>query len=256
MLFICNNSLLFDPGAQQISLVGQAESTLTLSAPGVRLLLEFIRHKGSDLSREELITRVWQDFGYTPSGNNLNKAVSELRKAFQSLGESEPLIVTVPRFGFRFEAEVVCQIAEKHHCCEAPEKTLKEPEVVSRATTKARFSTRWYYSLIVLLAVAGLGAYLCLPRDISVPLELKAFEEGIAGCKIWLINDHGRPLVLSRLAPLLEENKVNCQREHYNLYYFSARFSISSADEVFIGACPVNKSSLCKTIRYKSGAEE
>ena len=81
MFFICNNSLLFDPEAHAISIVGQPESVLTLSAPAVRLLQEFIRHKGRDLSREELITRVWEEFGFTPSGNNLNKAVSELRKA-------------------------------------------------------------------------------------------------------------------------------------------------------------------------------
>jgi hypothetical protein len=47
-----------------------------------------------------------------------------------------------------------------------------------------------------------------------------------------------------------------CQQEEYDIYYFSARLTLSAADEVFIGACPVNKSSLCKSIRYKSGPEE
>lgn len=73
-------------------------------------------------------------------------------------------------------------------------------------------------------------------------------------CRIWLINDHGRPLVNAKLAALLAENKVECQRENYDIYYFSARFSIAKADEVFIGACPESKSRFCKTIRYKSGA--
>ncbi|WP_252181431.1 winged helix-turn-helix domain-containing protein [Citrobacter sp. wls620] len=113
MFFICNNSLLFDPEAHAISLVGQPESVLTLSAPAVRLLQEFIKHRGRDLSREELIARVWEEFGFTPSGNNLNKAVSELRKSFQSLGEGHELIVTVPRYGFRFDADVIFQPGEK-----------------------------------------------------------------------------------------------------------------------------------------------
>ena len=51
-------------------------------------------------------------------------------------------------------------------------------------------------------------------------------------------------------------NNVACEREAYDIYYFSARFTIPAADEVFIGACPVSKTSLCKTIRYKSGAEK
>ncbi|MCD5281057.1 winged helix-turn-helix domain-containing protein [Enterobacter roggenkampii] len=91
MFFICNNSLLFDPEAHEISIVGQPESVLTLSAPAVRLLQEFIRHKGRDLSREELITRVWEEFGFTPSGNNLNKAVSELRKKLPRPGRQPRL---------------------------------------------------------------------------------------------------------------------------------------------------------------------
>lgn len=112
MFFICNNSLLFDPESHAISLVGQPESVLTLSAPAVRLLQEFIKHRGRDLSRDELIARVWEAFGFTPSGNNLNKAVSELRKSFQSLGEGHEFIVTVPRYGFRFEADVIFQPRE------------------------------------------------------------------------------------------------------------------------------------------------
>lgn len=107
MFFICNNSLLFNPETHAISPVGQPESVLTLSAPAARLLQEFIRNKGCDLSREELITRVWEAYGFTPSGNNLNKAVSELRKSFQVLGECQEMIVTLPRYGFRFDAEVI-----------------------------------------------------------------------------------------------------------------------------------------------------
>lgn len=60
-----------------------------------------------------MIARVWEEFGFTPSGNNLNKAVSELRKSFQSLGEGHELIVTVPRYGFRFDADVIFQPGEK-----------------------------------------------------------------------------------------------------------------------------------------------
>lgn len=56
---------------------------------------------------------MWEEFGFTPSGNNLNKAVSELRKSFQSLGEGHELIVTVPRYGFRFDADVIFSTERK-----------------------------------------------------------------------------------------------------------------------------------------------
>jgi hypothetical protein len=44
--------------------------------------------------------------------------------------------------------------------------------------------------------------------------------------RLWIINDHGRPLVLSKLAELLKKNNVACEREEYNIYYFSARFRL------------------------------
>ncbi|MCK6885481.1 winged helix-turn-helix domain-containing protein [Enterobacter roggenkampii] len=237
--------MLFDPEAHAISIVGQPESVLTLSAPAVRLLQEFIRHKGRDLSREELITRVWEEFGFTPSGNNLNKAVSELRKSFHALGDSHDYIVTVPRFGFRFDADVIFKLAES-----------VTPEV-SQPSGYKRLSKKWWLVLAVLTtSVVGFSLFFSRQLEITVPATLKPVKEKIAGCRLWVINDHGRPLVLSKLAELLKKNNVACEREEYNIYYFSARFSLAAADEVFIGACPVSEASLCKTIRYKSGAEE
>ena len=251
MFFICNNSLLFDPEAHVISLVGQPESVLTLSAPAVRLLQEFIKHKGCDLSREELITRVWQEFGFTPSGNNLNKAVSELRKSFQSLGEGHEFIVTVPRYGFRFEADVIFQPGEN-----IPSADLQPSSATQEV--KPQCAPRKVWAIVAVLIVAALGAALYFSRQqwIFVPAKLKPVKEKIARCSIWIINDHGRPLVLSKLAERLEASNVACEREEYDIYYFSARFSLSAADEVFIGACPASQSSLCKTIRYKGGAQQ
>ncbi|MBB1199848.1 transcriptional regulator [Enterobacteriaceae bacterium 89] len=255
MLFICNNSLVFDPGSYEISLIGQPESAITLSAPAVRLLQEFIRNKGCDLSREILIKRVWEEFGFTPSGNNLNKAVSEIRKTIQSLGDRHEYIITVPRFGFRFESEVSSQLKQSLLLSE-PENT---PVPQIKAENGKRLPVRWkkYLSLTALfVAVAGLVVAINRPKSITAPATLKPVAEKIGHCRIWLINDHGRPLVLAKMAPLLEENNVACQREAYDVYYFSARFTIAAADEVFIGACPLSTGSLCKTIRFKSGAEQ
>ncbi|ARC40639.1 winged helix-turn-helix domain-containing protein [Citrobacter europaeus] len=251
MFFICNNSLLFDPEAHVISLVGQPESVLTLSAPAVRLLQEFIKHRGRDLSREELIARVWEEFGFTPSGNNLNKAVSELRKSFQFLGEGHEFIVTVPRYGFRFDADVIFQPGENIQAADP------QPPFGQQAVLPWRmFLKRWLIIAALIVAALGASIYFSRPLEITVPAKLKPVEEKIARCSIWIINDHGRPLVLSKLAERLEANNVACEREEYDIYYFSARFSLAAADEVFIGACPVSETSLCKTIRYKNGAEE
>ncbi|MBU5923914.1 winged helix-turn-helix domain-containing protein [Enterobacter sichuanensis] len=253
MLSIFNNSLLFNPEAHTIGLVGQPESALTLSAPAVRLLQEFVRNKGCDLSREELITRVWEAYGFTPSGNNLNKAVSELRKSFHALGERQDMIVTLPRVGFRFDADVISY----------PKQLSSTPEpspipVNINASLKRNYVhlAGWAGFFVLTAAAIAMGVSLCRFQGITAPVELKAINEKIGGCKFWFINEQDRPLKMSKIARLLDANNVMCQQDEYDIYYFSERLTLSAADEIFIGACPVNDSRPCKSIRYKSGPEE
>lgn len=178
MFFICNNSLLFDPEAHTVSVVGEPESVLTLSAPAVRLLQEFIRHKGSELSREELITRVWQEFGFTPSGNNLNKAISELRKSFQALGEHHELIVTIPRYGFRFDADVIFQPAQNI------DTSAPQPQLQKAEKRKQPPRLKWWLIFTALLAsVFGIGIIIRQQQNITTPVRLKpifTLSEGMA----------------------------------------------------------------------------
>ena len=115
---------------------------------------------------------------------------------------------------------------------------------------------KWAIVAVLIVAALGTSLYFSRQQGIFIPAKLKPVKEKIALCSIWIVNDHGRPLVLSKLAERLEANNVACEREAYDIYYFSARFTISAADEVFIGACPVSQTSLCKTIRYKSGAQK
>ncbi|HGM6860369.1 TPA: transcriptional regulator [Serratia rubidaea] len=251
MYFILSNSLTFDPETKTLSLFDQPESTVNLSAPAVRLLLEFIKNRRKEISRDMLITRVWQDFGYTPSGNNLNKAVSEIRKAFQLLGVHTSPIVTIPGVGFYFDADVVEQ---KHPSKNVPVQQPTPKETVVKQKKNGIFKLR-HHCFFAALAIAitvvmghSISEYRMKKSEITT-LPSEKFEQ----CTIWRVNAHERPLTLSKLSALLEKNNVSCQKEKYDIYYFDDHLPIIFADEVFIGTCPMNKDSLCKTIRYKSG---
>ncbi|MGK8675550.1 winged helix-turn-helix domain-containing protein [Serratia marcescens] len=254
MLFMLSNALIFDPDTQKISLAGQPDSAVTLSAPAVRLLLEFIRNRGKELSREILITRVWQDFGYTPSGNNLNKAVSEIRKAFQSLGVHVSPIVTVPGKGFYFDADVTGQ---KRLCKAATIEPVPPPKKIKPLKRRLSISTLRPYRLAALVVSILIGGgYLFSEYAMKSSQTIKLPNEKLGQCTVWRINAPERPITLSKLPILLSENNLDCQRNKYDIYYFSTRFPLTNADEIFIGSCPENKKNLCKTIRYKSGVEK
>jgi len=258
MFFIFNNSILFNPEAHTISLLGQSESSITISAPAVRLLQEFIHHKGEDLSREMLIMHVWESFGFTPSGNNLSKTVSELRKAFKALGESHSFIVTVPRFGFRFEAAVTSHITQSDTQTEVA-LSIKNDKPVAKKRTVSRsgMSLGKLLTLVgVVFIMAGIGVSYFWHPSITAPIRLKPVNEKLGNCRFWIINDQDQTLSVSRMAKLLEENDIMCQHDEYNIYFFSASFTLVDVNEVFIGACPVNKGRLCKTIRYINGVKQ
>lgn len=239
MIFIFNNWLSFDSEENTLCIVGQPESLLTLSLPSVRLLKEFIKNRGCVLGKEELITRVWDDFGFKPSGSNLNRTISELRKSFHTLDENHEYIVTVPRIGFRFEADIIVQ----NVISELPEKSVVTPP-----------KKNWLIYTIFIVSFLLMVWVFSRQPDINKAVNIKLVNEKIARCRFWIVNDNVQPLVLSEISEILRNNNVECEHEDYNLYYIRSKFPIHAANEMFIGACPVTKTLLCKTIRYKSGA--
>lgn len=58
------------------------------------------------MPRETLIKHVWEDYGFSPSSATLSNHISELRKAFEALGINKDILITVPRVGFKMEAEI------------------------------------------------------------------------------------------------------------------------------------------------------
>lgn len=51
------------------------------------------------MTREDLLQKVWGDFGLTPSSNSLNNNISILRKIFTEF-EIHDVLKTVPKQGF------------------------------------------------------------------------------------------------------------------------------------------------------------
>ncbi len=106
MIYIINTIIAFDPVTRNLSLKNDAQLSVELSKPATRLLSELIEHNHATLLREDLIKSVWEDYGFSPSKGNLSNSISELRKAFTSLGLHQEIIITVPRTGFKLEAEI------------------------------------------------------------------------------------------------------------------------------------------------------
>jgi DNA-binding winged helix-turn-helix (wHTH) protein len=82
---------------------GQSQ-TVELSARLFDALVYFAEHRGELLDKDRLMAALWP--GLVVEENNLNKVVSALRRALGDNGEDKRYLLTVPRRGFRFVADV------------------------------------------------------------------------------------------------------------------------------------------------------
>jgi len=67
-------------------------------------LVFFVEHRGQLLDKDQLLGALWP--GQVVEENNLNKTVSALRRALGDDGDDKRYLLTVPRRGFRFVADV------------------------------------------------------------------------------------------------------------------------------------------------------
>ncbi len=91
---------LFDPDGAPVHISSRAFDTL----------LELIRHAGETLSKEHLMQAVWPDV--IVEQNNLNQAVSSLRRALCDTTSAPRFIQTIPGRGYRFIAPIEAPEAE------------------------------------------------------------------------------------------------------------------------------------------------
>lgn len=90
-----------DAGKRRLTRDGEV---IPLPPKATEALLVLVQNPGKSLEREALMTAVWADTFVEDA--NLTVAISQLRKALGQKGESAEYIETIPRFGYRFVANV------------------------------------------------------------------------------------------------------------------------------------------------------
>jgi Tol biopolymer transport system component/DNA-binding winged helix-turn-helix (wHTH) protein len=91
------NGFLVDAAAFQVT---QDGSRVNLEPKALKVLVHLIEHRDRAVSKDELISTVWQ--GAFVSDNALTRVVAQLRKALQDDSRESRFIETVPTMGYRF----------------------------------------------------------------------------------------------------------------------------------------------------------
>lgn len=82
---------------------------IPITSSAARLLYFLIKNNGEIMKREELLERVWDDYGLQASSNNLNQCLSTLRRIIKSLGIDKNIIETIPKVGLRIASDIVIE---------------------------------------------------------------------------------------------------------------------------------------------------
>jgi TolB-like protein len=87
----------------------------------VDIALYFVQRPGELVSKERLLADIWP--GQVVEENNLTQGISQLRRAFGELRGENRYIVTVPRRGYRFVADVA-RVTSGEVCCTLRDRTI------------------------------------------------------------------------------------------------------------------------------------
>jgi DNA-binding winged helix-turn-helix (wHTH) protein len=213
---------------------------MTLSNQATRLLTEFIKGTKTPLAKEVLLKKVWEDYGLTPSNNNLYMAVSEIRKAFISLGVNETIISTIPKTGFVFSAQV--DILES-----TPEEKIpprEKHEIFNKKAILTLISLTTLLATIFVYAHNQKHSFSNALTDLKTTSAMKHEQ-----CTFYSLDTNSEKYLPKIMDILNEKNKLDCGSSKKTIFY-----QANNATYTFAALCNGDKDKLSKCESYRMTA--
>ncbi|WP_058910663.1 winged helix-turn-helix domain-containing protein [Entomohabitans teleogrylli] len=249
VIYIIDNTIYFSVSESCLYVEEPGRDPIYLSRSASRLLMELVKNSGKDLSREYLLDKVWEDYGYRSSDGNLNNTISQLRKSFVALGLSKKIVVTLPKIGFRFEAPVSRLEDENIEPDGRSEKTAAAPDIDNecRAAAPAECAAppnvsgepgrRRLMYLTLMMVFIGLVGYLGYStarqtRLHTAPQPLFKIEQ----CNIIPmvpVDDERIAHVVDQVKKFIVRQEIACARKEYDIFFrmsdsqFESRYMFS-----------------------------
>jgi DNA-binding winged helix-turn-helix (wHTH) protein len=154
--------------------VWRADARVPLSPKAFAVLRHLVEHRGQLLTQNQLLDAVWKNLEVQPE--ILKKYILEVRKALGDHPSDPVYIETLPRFGYRFIADV-----QENPAARQDEAATAAPRIVGREGERALLHAG------LARAAAGRGGVLCLSGGTGIgktalaeDLLLEASARGLA----------------------------------------------------------------------------
>lgn len=261
MKYVINHQITFCNETRTLSLLDNKENSLVLSAPASRLLLTLVVNSNTPLKREYLLSTVWEEYGFTASGSNLNNYISELRKSLAHLIPEFNGIITIPKIGFQFTANIETLLPQNDQQDTLSALQVVSPIIVNNETPlsneniiknkeKKKFvasnlKVPFAMFLFVLPLTILLLYYMSIP-DYSPQIESSKFIYTQDNCDIYSLdefNSMSNNEIMQIIQKRLSRHNISCNTNNQYDIYYSSLTSSDSAPLItnFIGVCIKNE---------------
>lgn len=254
MEYLINDTLKYSSSDGTLFCPEHNIDTITLNRVTNDLLLLFIQNAGVPVSRDNLLSELWEKKGLNASGNNLNHYVSLLRKALAQCGCTD-VISTIPKYGFMFNVPVV-RISSPLHFVE---QNLTAEPVVATGATKSD-GIRFYSRRKLILASVVIVLFLLIMSSlIAEKIRLSAVRSEVLRlqqCRFYVIDDLtrrlGREWVVKRMNTILKDQNILCTQPT-NIYYSADKKINITGEHVFhelLSYCAYDSKAPCENYIY------
>jgi len=234
--------------------------TISLNRMCNELLLLFVTHCGTPLSRDFILNEIWEKRGLSASSNNLNNYVSMLRKALAQCGCSD-LITTIPKHGFLFDAVITGTPLPDLLAYKSSVLAKDDVEATTVSASSAvvphklkTSSFRQVSVMLMVMAIGGLIAYGLLDAYRLHKLRSEIFRA--QECRFYATDDLTRRMdkssLVNRISSLAEREKIDCTLQT-NVYYSADRIRDVTGQfntHELLSYCAYNSSAPCENYTY------
>ncbi|HBZ0731232.1 TPA: hypothetical protein MJC07_24160 [Klebsiella pneumoniae] len=221
VVFNTDDGTLTDTSTQEI---------ISLPVPAVRLLEEFSRSDGRNLTRGYLLEKVWEEHGLQATDGNLRQYISILRRHLSALGFPE-LIVTLPRVGFKVHPGIAITLDAVLPELQAQSNSTDDKTAsFVESTPKNGLATTGLKTVSYVLSAGVIFTlllwYVVVGRE---QIDNSVITSG--DCEIILVKNVSQEVekkIINHIHRILSNNKLVCTKD--NFIVFDQQRSVSSGN--------------------------
>ncbi len=264
MRYNINDNLIYDAADGSLTPCGRDAPETQLSITASALFLFFITHK-EIISRNEVLSRVWDDNGLTSSNSNLNQYLSILLKTFRQY-DIENIIVTVSRGHLQLNpvVTVLPLAAESHEAEHTAQRQVSSQQTARNSSPKSPTRTLhtqgmcWYMASITLLVIAGLLVAFTLSGSVaSRVITLNPIQHSL--CELLaseeMLNSVSATSYVRNFEAVRQRLNLTCQPSERFVFFYGDRLQTNGLGRVYLAHCAMHENnpfSYCVNYFYYS----